>query len=186
MGAPNPATATQYGEIIRRHLPPSLVGLYRRGWAVLDALLLACGGEFARLDARANDALEEFCPGSAAETIAAWETMLEIVPPTGATLSERQAAVLAKFRARGGCAPSYIKGVVEGFGYAVGDVDILEPASDEPAFRAGVGRCGDHIGGGYAHAHSFLVVYPLPVNATMEAFIREIAPAHTWPFFLAV
>jgi len=179
-------TATEYADRLIGLLPPSIRGLYSRAHATLSDFVDALGAEWARLDARTDDALNEMFPGAATETIATWETMLGIVPASAATLAERQAAVAAKWRARGGCAPAYIKGVAEAFGYVVGDVDVIEPASDEPAFRAGVGRCGDAIGGGYAHAHSFVVVYPLPVNATLEALITEIAPAHTWPYFLAV
>lgn len=186
MGAPTLPTAAEAGELIRRQLPPSMIGLFRRGWAALDALLSASGAEFARTDQRALDAIEEFFPNTADETIATWEALLNLTPSPAATLAERQAACGAKFRARGGADPAYLHAVVCAFGYAPGDVTIDEPASGFTAFRTGVGRMGDHIGGSGTHAHSFLVTYPLPSNPTMEALITEIKPAHTWAYFAAV
>jgi uncharacterized protein YmfQ (DUF2313 family) len=186
MGAPNPPTALHWAEALRRLLPPSVVGLYRRGWAVLDALLSALGAELARVDQRGLDILDEYYPSTASETIARWETMLGLVADPGDTLAERQARCAAKFRSFGGSSPAYLVGVCEAFGYAPGTVTLTEPASGYPAFRTGLGRCGDPIGGGYAQPHSFLIEYPAPTNAALEALISEIKPAHTWVYFATV
>lgn len=176
-----------YADLLLRLCPPSIRGLWSRMHATLAAFTRALGSELARIEARADRALEEAFPDTASETIAAWERVLSITPESGATVTERAAACGARFAARGGPqTPAFIRAVCESFGYAAADVDVIEPASGEDAFRAGVSRCGDSIGGGGAHPHSFLVTYPLPVNPALEALVAAIAPSHTWPYFSAV
>jgi uncharacterized protein YmfQ (DUF2313 family) len=179
-------TAADYADLLLRLCPESVRGLWSRMHATLLSFVSAKGAELARIEGRADDALEEAFPGTAEETIEAWEEQLGIDDPP-ATLAERQAYCVAKFRGRGGPqVAAYIRTVCEGFGYAAASVTITEPASALVAFRCGVGACGDPIGGGGAEAHSFLVTYPAPTNAELEELITAIKPVHTTAYFATV
>ncbi|CAL4866741.1 hypothetical protein MMA231_00985 [Asticcacaulis sp. MM231] len=153
---------------------------------IMGKLLLAFSDGMARVDARMMALLEEADPRTAADTIAAWETLVGL--PDACTgeltdLDDRRAAVWQKYTDRGGQSPEHFKAVASGLGY---DVDIIqyEVFSCES-------RCGDFVrDSGWAFAWT-VVVKPVDedtpeLGATipgLECIISRSAPSHTATFF---
>lgn len=125
---------------------------------VLQALFpLALGGVFPddlgvdgrSLDAgqaSAEDLLTEMFADTTQTLVASWERICGIIPPTGATIQYRQAAILAKLRATpGDIKRPYFVALAASMGYTI-TIDQLVP------FMSGWGRAGDAI-------YVLLVVY---------------------------
>lgn len=121
-------SADAYARQLKQLLPRGLVWkLDPASW--LSKLLLGISDELARIDARSDDLLNEWDPRTAFETLPEWERMMRI--PDGClgvstVTSERQAAVTAKWIARGGAAPTYFIGVAARLGI-VATIDELAP-----------------------------------------------------------
>jgi uncharacterized protein YmfQ (DUF2313 family) len=119
---------------------------------VLNALfpVTNLGGVFAddiAVDGRSLDAaqaaaqglLAEIFPDTAVLTLPSWERICGIAPAAGATLQARQAAVVAKLRARpGDIKKPYFVRLAASLGYAI----TITPYR---AFMSGWGRVGDAV-----------------------------------------
>ena len=82
--------------------PPQYALVLQAAAAVLDAL-----------DSRVDALLAELFPGTAVETLAEWEAVFDLHPATGATVAQRQAAVLAAWQLKPSMSVPYIEGVLE-------------------------------------------------------------------------
>jgi uncharacterized protein YmfQ (DUF2313 family) len=148
---------------------------------------------WARLGSRLNDLIAEIFPCSTVELLGEWESSLGLPDPcTGPLPSEqqRQAAVCAKFRARGGSTPAYFVAVAAALGFSI-TISTFSP------FCASRQHAGDPL---YDEAWAFAwlvsvtdagVVYftasasvagdPLATwgNELLECELEALKPAHT-------
>lgn len=146
----------------------------------LSKLLLAIAGEFARIDARGGDLVREWDPRTALETLPEWERVLGVVPPDGATATDRQLAITALMVARGGATPAYFEALAASLGFVATvvettantwrmDVDLALTTVPYSMvtweFRVGTARTPDRLGG-----RSVL---------ELERVINLARPAHT-------
>jgi uncharacterized protein YmfQ (DUF2313 family) len=159
---------------------------------VQDADLLTLMPTWARLQVRLNELIPEIFPCSTEELLPEWEETLGLPDPcTGqlGTLQERQAAVCARFTARGGQSKDYYIAVAAKLGF---QITITEFAP----FRCNVNRCGDPLRSqDWAHtwrinAFSPIVYFRTGIsrcgerlatwgNRLLECTTNAIKPAHT-------
>lgn len=132
--------AADYLWQFQRLLPRGKV--WQRGWGTLQAAqLLTLMPTWVRLHLRAENLLVDAFPCSTLELLPEWEASLGLPDPcTGplATLQERQAAVCAKFSARGGQSKEYFIRLAASLGYQI-RIDTFKP------FYASEGRAGDPL-----------------------------------------
>jgi uncharacterized protein YmfQ (DUF2313 family) len=114
-------TAFDYLMQFQRLLPRGRV--WHRGWGTVQAEdLLTLMPTPARLDQRAGALLVDAFPCSTVELLPEWEASLGLPNPcTGPieTTEARQAAVCAKFSARGGASIDYFVGLAAAMGIAI-------------------------------------------------------------------
>lgn len=194
--------AAAYAGALRQLLPPG------PAWDAPDGgtfagLLLALGEEFARIDARGLDLLEEADPRTALETLPDWERVAALPDAcTGApeTAAERQAALHQKLTRPGAQnAAAYIE-LAARAGYAI---EIQEHRPLRTGFSAGARCNGDSWAfawtvrvrpfDGYLEEDSFLAVFRVGSRAgdllrgwgalDVECLIERAAPAHTHVLF---
>jgi uncharacterized protein YmfQ (DUF2313 family) len=168
--------------------------VWRRGaGSVQTADLLTLMPTWARLHGRANDLITEVFPCSTTEGLQEWESTLGLPDPctgTLGTLQQRQAAVCAKFAARGGQSIPYFIDLAERLGFVI-TIETFRP------FRAGISRAGERLYGApwafvwRVHAPSTTVVWfragvstaaePLRSwgNELLECTLNAYKPAHT-------
>ena len=174
-------SAEAYARQLKQLLPRGLVwNLAPDSW--LSKLLLGLADELARIDARGDDLVDEWDPSTALETLPDWERALGLpdgcLPGSGATLPERQAAVVAKYVGRGGSTAAYFLDLAARLGVIA---TIEEPAPHTwrmrvdltestftityYTFRTGTARAGDRLS---------------DVNAIgFECYMNRVKPAHT-------
>jgi len=180
----------------QRLLPRGRV--WHRGWGTAQAqYLLTLMPTWARLNQRAADLVVDAFPCSTTELLPEWEQSLGLPDPcTGplSTLQERQAAVCAKFSARGGQSIAYYTALAASLGFSI---TITQYAP----FRVGVNRAGDHLRG-RAWAFAWTITAPAVTttyfrvgkstageplaswgNKLLEYAITNVAPSHTTPIF---
>lgn len=135
-------------------LLPSGLPWPRSSSAALTKLLAALGAEMDRVDARGMDLIGEIDPRSTLELLADWERVCGLPDACSAelatTLQERRAGLVEKLTSVGGSSKAYFIALAEAMGYAI-EIDEFRP------FVAGVGRCGDALGGGHAVRHQWRV-----------------------------
>jgi uncharacterized protein YmfQ (DUF2313 family) len=185
-------SATDYLAQFQRLLPRGRV--WHRGVGLVqDADLLTLMPAWVRLHLRLNDLIAQIFPCTTTELVPEWEASLGLPDPcTGPlpTLQQRQAAVCAKFKARGGQTKAYFIAVAASLGYTI---EITEFAP----FRAGQNRAGDpDYGADWAYAWRVSAIAdtiwefsagassagePLRAwgNEVLECALRAVAPAHT-------
>lgn len=137
--------------------------------------------EWARVDERASDVIDESDLRTADELIGEWETFFglpdpcETSPPT--LLQERRDALVAKAKATGGQSIAYFTAVALDLGVVV---TITEHQHGLP-FRMGVGRMGDPLNGEGA-AFQWQVdapaATPAALRARLECLFDRLEPAH--------
>lgn len=194
--------APAYAAQLRQLLPPGAAWEAPEG-GVLAGLLLGLGEEFARIDARGIDLLEEADPRSALETLPDWERVAALPDAcTGApdTAAERQAALHQKLTRPGAQnAAAYVE-LAARAGFAI---EIEEHRPLRSGFLAGA-RCNGADWAfawtvrvrpfeGYLEEASFLAVFRAGSRAgdrvrgwgalDVECLIRRAAPAHTQVLF---
>lgn len=176
--------ANAYARQFKQLLPPGrLFRLEPGSW--LSKVMLAIADEMARIDARGVNLLDEWDPRTALETLPDWERCLGITPPVGATTSERQVAVTAKYVARGGQTPAYFIQLAAGLGFIATIAETgantwtmtVNLAASSASYtlrvseaRAGSARSGDRVANRDV--------------AELEALINKAKPAHTLALFV--
>lgn len=109
-------SAEAYARQLKQLLPRgSLWNLAPESW--LSKLLLGLADELARIDARAQDLLNEWDPRTATETLDDWERVFGVTPPS-AVAADRRIAIAAAVTARGGSTPAYFVAVATALGFA--------------------------------------------------------------------
>lgn len=197
---PPVATALDYLWQVQRLLPRGRV--WHRGWGTAQAAdLLTLMPTWARLHGRLNDLIPEIFPCSTVELLPEWEATLGLPDPCIGelnTIPQRQAAVCAKFAARGGQSVEYFIAVAAALGFEI-TITQFSP------FRAGWNRAGQPLcGEDWAHAwrvnvSNTVVTWfragfstagqPLAswANTMLECVLAHYAPAHTiilWSYIL--
>jgi uncharacterized protein YmfQ (DUF2313 family) len=176
--------AAAYSRALKKLLPPGVI------WrlipeSVLSKLFTAVGDEFARVDARGEDWIEETDPRTATETLDDWERALglpdEDVLTVPVTDEERRLAVVQKVLRTGGQDAAYFIGIAVACGYGAGTT-VTDDYGLTVA-RVGRARAGDRLRGAeWAFLWQMNVEPPSGAaldQATLERIIRRIAPAHT-------
>jgi uncharacterized protein YmfQ (DUF2313 family) len=185
---------TDYLAAFQRLLPRGRI--WHRGWGTVQAEdLLTLLPQIVRLNQRAIDALRETFPCSTLELLPEWEASLGLPDPCIGpldTIPERQAAVCAKFAARGGQSAAYFIQLAAAIGCTItistfrpfyaseGRVD--EPLYDEQwafVWQVNVVVGADTIV--YFRVDESRVDEPLVAfgNTMLECLLRAAAPAHT-------
>jgi uncharacterized protein YmfQ (DUF2313 family) len=173
--------------------------IWQRGWGTVQAEdILTLLPQTVRLNQRAIDVLRETFPCTTEELLPEWEASLGLPDPCIGeldTLQQRQAAVCAKFVARGGQSADYFIQLAASIGYEItittfrpfyaseGRVD--EPLYDEYwAYVWQVNVFGD-AGLIYFRVDESAADEPLVAfgNATLECLLSAAAPAHTQIIF---
>lgn len=189
-------SATDYLWQAQRLLPRGRI--WHRAWGTnIAAYILTLMPALVRLNQRAAQLIVDAFPCSTIELLPEWEATLGLPDHcTGPlpTIQQRQAAVCAKFTARGGQSVQYYEDLAASLGYTV-TIKQFAP------FRASINRAGDHLNSAdWAYAWAIIgpiatVTYfraglstagePLATwgNELLECTISEYAPAHTVPIF---
>lgn len=177
-------------------LLPSGHAWQRAPEATLTRLLAAWADEFARVDARAEQLLDEMDPRTTLELLPDWERIAGLPDSCSAgiatTLAERRAALGDRLTAEGGASKPYFQGIAERLGYQV-EIERFSP------FICGLSRCGDPLNGAASVRHYWRVRVIGPratlfrtgasqvgdrlgkiTRATdLECLLNRLAPAHT-------
>jgi uncharacterized protein YmfQ (DUF2313 family) len=192
--------AAAYARALKALLPPGR--LWKKDLdSVLSKLFLAIGDEFARIDERVHELLDEHDPRTTLELLEEWEDMLglpdECLEETPETINERRAAIVSKYTAQGGQSADYYVQLAAALGYTV-------TISEYVVARSGRLRSGDRIYG-TAWAFAWLVTidgYEAETNTIfrsgtgragdrlrgydeldIECIFERVAPAHTVVLF---
>jgi uncharacterized protein YmfQ (DUF2313 family) len=173
--------------------------IWQRGWGARQAqALLILMPTWVRLHGRANALVADAFPCSTFELLPEWESSLGLPDECIGqldTIQQRQAAVCAKFTARGGQSEQYFIDLAASAGFEVESIVEFAP------FRASIDRCGQPLNSeAWAYAWQVIappttIVYfragastagePLAAwgNTTLICLIERYAPAHTVPIF---
>jgi uncharacterized protein YmfQ (DUF2313 family) len=187
-------SAIDYLWQFERLLPRGRV--WHRGWGTAQAAqLLTLMPTWAALDARAGELIPDAFPCTTVELLPEWEATLGLpdpcVQPPLSTLQQRQAAVCAKFVARGGQTRDYFIQIAASLGYEI-SIETFTP------FFASRGCAGQPLNGPeWAFAWQITVHSTLPVtyfrasmssandplatfgDETLRCMFEAIKPAHT-------
>lgn len=189
-------TAEQYRDLLLALQPPgqALPVDPDSTWA---RLLLALADELARLDARADDLVDEADPRTTYELLADWEQVAGLpdsCAPESRTVTERRNALHARIAGMGGQSQQYYIDLAALLGYTI-TITEFRPA------HAGIAVAGDAItNGDWVHAWqvrapettvtaatagSTSAGEPLRVwgNELLECAIRRYKPAHSVVLF---
>lgn len=172
--------------------------IWRRDSASIQAQLLgALSPSYERSTRAAAQLLVDAMPTTTLNLLPEWESSLGLpddCAPAGQLTSQRQAAVAARWAARGGQSASYLINLAARLGYTI-TITQYAPA------RFGLAKFGDPMRGS-AWAYAFSVNAPLESiayaqfgsskfgepfaawgNQVLECAIKRAAPAHTLPLF---
>jgi uncharacterized protein YmfQ (DUF2313 family) len=184
---------TDYLAAFQRLLPRGRV--WHRGWGTVQAEdILTLLPQTVRLNQRAIDVLRETFPCSTSELLPEWEATLGLPDPCIGeldTIQQRQAAVCAKFTARGGQSAAYFRQLAASLGYAItittfrpfyvseGHVD--DPLYDEQwafVWQVNIAASNTLV---YFRVGESTVDEPLVAfgNTTLECLLDAAKPAHT-------
>jgi uncharacterized protein YmfQ (DUF2313 family) len=171
-----------YADQLARLLPPG------KAWSrdpasELGQLLLALAAEFARLDGRTLDLIEEIDPRTTVEMLPDWERVAGLPDPAipvPTTLADRRSALAARLLSRGDPRPSAMIAIAAAYGF-VATITTHIP------FAAGVGYAGAPL---YAASSRFWweMTITAPIGTTtpmvaLEHFVRRATPDHSFVTF---
>lgn len=150
----------------------------READAALSMQLLAWADEFARLDARDDELIEEADPRTCTELLTDWEQTTGLT--ASGTVAERRAAVEAKLNAQGGISRPYFAELATAMGIVI-DFTRYYP------FQVGRSTVGEALTNG-DWIYTWQVDGPLAgttaeSRADLEALFKAEAPAHTIVIF---
>jgi len=114
-------------------LPPGRL-FHREASGALWNLLDGIAQEFARLEQRAHDLLDEFDPRTTSELLAEWEAQTGLPDEChglGDTVAERRAELHAKLTAIGSCSRQFYIDVAERLGFAI-SIEEFSPSQPGP------------------------------------------------------
>lgn len=178
-------TAADYARQLKQLLPRGSVWLLEAGsW--ISQTLLAIADEYARVDGRGADLIEESDPRTASEMLDEWEVMLglpdEDITAIPTSDEDRQVVVTQKYIAQEAMTPASYEARAIACGYEATVDDSYGTLILRSGFRSG-DRC---YGLGWASVFSLTVSPPAGAalsHAELEAVITRAAPAHTFVFF---
>jgi uncharacterized protein YmfQ (DUF2313 family) len=182
-----------------------LQALLPRGlaWAItqtstLSMLLRAWADEFARVDLRCDQLLDEADPRTTLELLPDWERVAWLPDPCvmiDQSVDQRRAALLSKLTATGGQSRAYFIALAESMGYAGATIDEYLPANCN-------GNCNDAL---YSEDDKYAWTLNLPLSTggvfvancngncndalqswgdeALECRINKYKPAHTSVIF---
>lgn len=177
-------------------LPPGrLWNALRQSGSLADELLAAQAEEFARVDGRAEDLLDEADPRATLELLPEWEAwagLPDICTGGMSTLQERREALVQKLTSGGGQSRAYFVSLAATLGYTI-TIDEFRP------FICGKSRCGDQLNGGAEARFYWRVTVPnaklirftcgvsrcgdslgkIDRAAPLECVLQRLKPAHT-------
>lgn len=157
-------SADAYADQLAQLLPPGRA-FNLEADSVTTGALGGMSVEFARIDARGVDLLNESDPRTANETIADWEKMLSIpddeILAVASTLAERQIDVTAKYVTRGGQNRQFFIDLCAACGYTLEDVPLSTPGDDVDVEE------NTSTGGSLLHGHTYRYLITA-YNATGE------------------
>ena len=161
-------TADAIAAQLRRTLPKGALWEAAPG-SVMFARLLAAADEVLRLYGRTADLRNQAHPGEADELVDEWEA--EYGLQGEGTLTQRRAALTAKYRAVGGQSPQYYIDVAAGLGLVI-TIEKTRP------FYLGTHGCGDPVGE-IEWAFTWIVRAPGGADlALLERTLSPIQPEH--------
>ncbi len=186
-------TGNDYREQMQALLPQGAAWPRHRG-AMLTRVLGALSQEFARIDARARQLINEAIPSTTSEMLADWERVAGLPDSCSGLLAEGQQArrddLVSKLISQGGQSIPYFRDLAAAMGFPV-RIDEYRP------FRAGMSAAGHAVTNG-AWRFTWKVVVPTTTvrefragssaagervavwgNEGLECRIRNAAPAHT-------
>lgn len=177
----------KYARVAIQLLPPGVIWNTDRD-ATIKKVALAITDEFARIDARAQNLVEELDPRTAAETLPEWEQAVSLpddqVPEIPATLPQRRVAVVQKLVGRTGQNYAFYARLCGACGYPL--VSITKHAVDMT--RSGTARSGDRLSGtAWAYAITITVSAATSgalTHAQFEAVIRHATHSHITVVFV--
>lgn len=165
--------ASDYAALLRSLLPPGAA--WSRDARNISDLTKGLGVEFARIDTRALELIEESDPAKTNELIGEWETTAglpgDCVAPT--LLADRQAALLAKLTANSSASLPRINEVAAIAGYP--SITIKEYTTPYTC----ISNCTDEL---YDEQWVFVwdITAPTGANdALLECLLKDIEPPHT-------
>ncbi len=178
-------SAAAYARQLKQLLPRGKVWLLDAGsW--ISQTLLGVSDELARVDARAEDLIEEADPRTATETLEEWEDMLglpdEDITAIPAADADRQVAITQKLIGVPDCTPAGFEALALTCGYVATVTDGYGTLVLRSGFLCGA-RCYSED---WAHVFSLEVSPPAGAaltHAELEAVITRNAPSHTRVFF---
>lgn len=133
-----PGIAEDYRQLLASLLPPGLIWP-RDAESVLGRLLMALAEELARIDARAEDLINESDPRTTFELLSEWEVAYGLPDKCSglsASLAERRAAVHSKLTKTGGQTPAFFVELALGLGSVI-TIEEFEPFTCGAGSRAG-------------------------------------------------
>ena len=187
-------TAADYLAQLQALLPQGPAWTREQG-ALLTRLLDGWAQEFARVDARADDLLDEADPRTTYEMLTDWERVLGLPDACAgqlATLQERIAAVVGKLTTQGGQTPAYYIAVAASLGYTVTITEFHPHTVDDDVDYPLYGTDWAHAWQVNAALNTVReltvdddVDMPLAVwgNQLLECAIRRNKPAHSIVLF---
>lgn len=193
-------TPAAYQDALLQLLPPG-VAWSRDPGSSMGRLMLALADEFARIDTRVGDLINEADPRTTLELLVDWERVAGLPDACAGApdnIGERRVALVNKLAQRGGQSIPYFTAIAERLGYVV---EIVETDALKAGFRAGARCNGDawrfawivHVIVGSAEYRSNVSRFRVGSRAgerlrgfsalNLECLIRRAKPAHSEVMF---
>ncbi len=128
--------------------------------AVSDEDIVLEGQELDNEETRQNNVLQEIFPDTSTQMLAWWERVYSLAPAAGATVQQRQQAIVQAIRAQGGLSREYFISLAAALGYTI-TIEELQP------FMAGIGRAGDTL-----YVQDIIFVWLVTVTAIQQYYFR--------------
>lgn len=188
-------TADAYREQLQALLPPGAAWT-RESVAALTGLLGAMAEEFARIDRRGADLIDETDPRSTSELLTDWERIAglpDVCTGPLATIRERREALLARITGMGGQSRAYFIALAESLGFTIQIREYFPFVAGRPV--------GHNLANGNAWRHTWQVDAPAVTikhfacgssvgeplrtwgNSLLECAFEKRKPAHTLVLF---
>ena len=178
-------TANDYQSQIQALLPPGPLWESLIDDPVFSGLLAALAEEFARVDTRASDLIEEADPRTTNELLTDWERALALPDScvnVTQTLDERRQATHAHFIAKGGANKQYWIDLAESLGFVAIVNDSVQPHHWEIVItNFEVQRLS--VGEGPGHQIGEALRRYQGNDLELECLVLRLRPAHTIVMF---